>query len=308
MKKTLAFMAAAAMLLATVSCTKEGVYNPKEKIADIHQSVLYTTTSSYAGTNVTETDTTPKHMTEKWDWDGKLLSSISYYSYNRTTKESEFSYKLSMTYDGKKLTKVAESNETYTVYSYDGSLINKMEEFYEGKLVRTYDITHDGKKIVKIVVTHVDEEGLTKSAEYALGMLLPSSRALDILRRSSKDGASNTQTIDLTNDGGNVTKMVMTFGNETYTAEFTFDKKKNPFYGCYANMGDGGVSFLNENNVLTEKTTWAQNGSADESETTTYTYEYDGKYPVSVSYSNTSSQGEYYTSTRTYTTYYEYED
>ncbi len=299
-------MATVAMLLATVSCTKEGVYNPKEKIAAIHQSTLYSTTSSYSGTSVTEYDTTPKHMTEKWEWDGKLLSSISYYNYNRTTRMSDFSYKLTMTYDGKQLVKTAVSNDEYTTYTYDGSKITKIEEYVEGKLARTYDVTHDGKKIVKIVVTHIEEVDLTKSAEYALGMILPTRSAIDALRKSAKASATVTRTIDLTNDGGNVTKMVMTYGNETYTAEYTFDKNKNPFYGCYVSVGEGGMSFLNENNVLTEKTTWAENGSAGESNTDTYTYEYDGKYPISVSTSNTSSYGEYYTSTTTHTTYYEY--
>lgn len=308
MKKALVLMASAAMLLATVSCTKEGEFNPKEKIATVYQSYMSSMTSSYGGTSFTENDTTPKHMTEKWEWDGKLLSSISHYYYNSSTKESEFSYKLNMTYDGKQLTKVAESNEDYTTYTYDGSKITKVEEYSEGKLVRSYDITHDGKKIVKIVMTDYEEGEISKSAEYTLGMLLPTRSAVDaiIQRKATKGGNTEVTTIDLTYDGSNVSKMVMAYGTSyTYTAEYTFDKKKNPFYGCYATVGGGETSFLNENNVLTEKYTMLENGRSEEPQTTTYVYEYDGKYPVSVSYTNTYS-GEYSSQSSTHTTYYEY--
>lgn len=300
-------MASAAMLLFAASCTKEGEFNPKEKIAAVYQSSLSTMRGSMGGTTITQNDTTPKHMTQKWEWDGKSLSSISHYYYNGTTNNSEFSYKLTMTYDGKQLTKVAESNEDYTAYTYDGSKITKIEEFSEGELIRTYDVTHDGKKIVKIVVTEYEEGEMGKSAEYALGMLLPTRNAVEAVlqHKAAKGSTSAARTIDFTYDGGNVSKMVMTQGTDNYTAEYTFDKNKNPFYGCYAMVGGEGASFLNKNNVLTEKTTWSENGSAGESNTTTYTYEYDGKYPVSVSYTNTYSSS-YGSQSYTRTTYYEY--
>ena len=311
MKKALVLLTAAAALLAVTSCTKEGVYNPKEKIVKIYESSLNSTINSYGDQTFTYSDTTAKHLTQEWNWDGNLLTSISYYNYNEQTKESVFSYKMDMIYDGKRLVKVASSSTEYATYTYEDNKIAKIESYYNGELQLSRAITHDGKKIVKIVMTIYDDEINDDLAKFALSSLMPSKRALDAVFavRSDKASAVATQTLDFTYDGNNVSKMVMTYGDETMTMEFTYDKNKNPFCGNYAlSAGEGDLNCINANNVLTEKSTWQRTGETYDPQESTYTYEYDGKYPVTKTMTQSSVDGDYYRSTYTHTTYLEYAD
>ena len=306
MKKVLVLMVAAATLLAFTSCNKEGVYNPKEKIVKIYKSSINSTTYSYGGQSLTESDTVPKYVSEEWTWSGKLLTSISFYSYNYQTKTSVFSNKIDLTYDGKQLTKVASSDDPtneYATYTYDGNKISKIETYYRGKLQSTTDVTHDGKKVVKVVITmYDDDEGdITK---FVMNSIMPTRKAAEMVLacRSAKAVTTETETIDFTYEGNNVSKMVVTYGEDKRTMDFTYDAMKNPFYGnyLYAASGDGSV-MLSENNVLTEKSSW----TGEEPRTQSYTYEYDGKYPVSCTTSETSNDGVYsYSSSNTI--YYEY--
>lgn len=308
-------MASAAMLLLGASCTKEGVFNPKEKIAKISESALYVSTYSYDGQSMTTSDTTPKHVTQEWKWDGKLLTTITNFSQEQGILDDQpttvVSSVLTLTYDGKQLVKVSDvSGQNYSNYIYDGNKLTKIESYEEGKLSSTAEITHDGKKIAQVVVTMYDEDDKTSDAtRFALSTIMPNKRVLDkVLANKAKATAYATQTLDFTFDGGNVTKIDMTYGEENITLEYTYDKNKNPFYGCYAALGEEGFTALSENNILSEKSTevYTQDGATRTyTYTTNYEYEYDGKFPTSVSTTSTYT-GDNYSEKRTHTTYYEY--
>ena len=308
-------MASAAMLLLGASCTKEGVFNPKEKIAKISESSLQVYTSSYDGQSYTESDTTPKHLTQEWKWDDNLLTTITNYTQEYGLLEDEpttvVSSVLTLTYDGKQLVKVSDaSGQDYSTYTYDGKKLTKIESYEEGKLTSTAEVTHDGKKIAQVVVTMYDEEGKTSDAtRFALSTIMPNKRVLDkVLANKAKATAYATQTLDFTFDGGNVSKIVMTYGEETITLEYTYDKNKNPFYGCYAALGEEGFVALSENNMISETSSevYTQDGATRTyTSTTNYEYEYDGKFPTTVSTTSTHT-GNGYSQKYTHTTYYEY--
>ncbi len=310
MKKILTLTVAAATLLAFASCQKEGVYNPKKKIAKIYEYSLSTTENSYGGETFSYADTTPKHMTQEWTWDGKLLKSISYYNYDERGKQSVFSYKMDLTYDGKKLSKVSEGSNNYANYIYDGNQISKIESYNDGELSCVMEITHDGKKISKVVMTIYEEDAPETLAKFALNSVVPSQKVVETIfaHRKAKAAVSMTETIEFTYDGGNVSQLLVTYGEERMTSDFTYDEMKNPFQGNYALVagGEGEASFINENNVLTERTVWSNNGESNDADTDTYTYEYDGKYPVSRTRTSTYGDGDNYKTTYTHTVYYEY--
>lgn len=300
------------MLLATVSCTKEGVFNPKEKIAKIYKETINVRTETYDGHSSTTSDTTAKHLTEEWTWDGKLLTTVtSYYQVSGTPTAYNV---LTLTYDGKQLSKVSDaSGQDYSVYTYDGSKLTKVESFEGNELRSIAEVTHDGKHISKVVMTYKGEGEPGDVTKFAMRTLVPTQKVLDkMIAVKAKEVADETVILEFTYDGGNATKIVMTYGsnsNYSQTTEYTFDKKKNPFSGNFATIGEGGLNAFNENNILTEKetSTYTENGRTQtQEETTEYTYEYDGKFPTSVSYTNTYSQGDYYTTKTTHTTYYEY--
>lgn len=309
------------MLLFAASCTKEGVFNPKEKIVKISEMEINSSTMSFDGTSTTTTDTTPKHVTQEWKWDGKLLTTITnyYLEHNQLTDTytSVVSSVMTLTYDGKQLIKVADATgKDYTEYTYDGSKLVKMTSYEDGELFSTAEITHDGKKIATVVITFNGDYGKKASdvTRFAMSTIMPTKSVLDKVcaPKATKDGASTTQTLTFTYDGKNVTKIDVAYkyGEETdnITLEYTFDKNKNPFCGLFASIGEDGFSALNENNILTEKQTYTyvdDGRTQSEISTDTYEYEYDGKFPTSVTTTNIYG-GSTYSQKTVHTTYYEY--
>lgn len=307
------------MLLFAASCTKEGVFNPKEKIVKISEMALSTETSDIASTTITTTDTTPKHVSQEWKWDGKLLTTITDYSFDRNiltgAYETSVNSVMTLSYDGKQLIKVADATgKDYTEYTYDGSKLVKMTSYEDGELFSTAEITHDGKKIAKVVITfnNAASKNAGNVTRFAMSSILPTKTVLDkVCAVKAKESLPPTETLTFTYDGKNVSKIDMVYVYEgedarNVTLEYTYDKNKNPFCGLYAGIGEGGFSALNENNVLTEKETSTYvygNSTRTYTSTNNYKYEYEGKFPTSVSYTN---RGEDNSWSKTYTTFYEY--
>ena len=154
-----------AMVLAVAcmfaACTKEGVYNPKEKISKIFESSV----STYTMGSTTTTDETPKHPTESWTWDGKLLSSITYYEGDGTVDET-----VTFTYDGKQLSKMQTvGSNSYTQFIYDGSKLEKFETYYSNRLESAGTVTYDGKKVVQIDVVDYDNNKSNEKTFFTVG-------------------------------------------------------------------------------------------------------------------------------------------
>ena len=112
--------------VSLTSCHKDGVYNPKEKISRIY----------YQGSG----QSAEKQLSELWNWDGKKLSTITYY-YN--TGEIEGTEKFS--YDGKRLSRIDYISDfgdgSYLLFTYDGRKLDKVEVYARGNLVGTLKYT-----------------------------------------------------------------------------------------------------------------------------------------------------------------------
>lgn len=303
MKKYLVLASVVMALFASYSCTKEGVYNPKEKISSIYESSQSITSYTYGGLSYNDTDVVAKHLAQVWTWDGKLVSQIADYNDDGTIDETSI-----LTYDGKRLVKVSNPTGTeYSVFTYDGKYLAKVETYENGSLTSTATIEHDGKKVVRIVITGLNDEIINKGA---IASLLPEKSMLKAIPnlKATKSKTEETITFDFTWDGGNVVKAIMTSDEYTSTVDYTFDSKKNPYAGFYAEAGDGDeFSMLNKNNVLTAKNTMKEVGSNEEMVVNrTYEYEYDGSgFPTVRIETESMSEGIYSSITKN-TTYFEY--
>ena len=325
MKKTTFF----AMLLAGAciftACKKEGVYNPKEKIAAIYSSSEISYTSDGRTFNYSQ----PKHLDEKWNWDGKTLTSIEFYGYTydglSSTESSELDYILDFTYDGKRLSKINLRGDIscYVEFIYDGKLLTTVNTYTDNELEECITITHDGKKISKITITgkngyhpYADQKKFNLMNKLVLRSVLndidAAEKVQQMAKRSAEKGSkeNNTGTYLLTWDGDNISKLEKDDANGYIT--FTYDNKKNPLYGFSSLLvldsqaPTFNYDFCNSNNV-TSMTLTIPAGNDTYSETENYTYTYDGKWPITRTIANSYSQDNNSYSLSN-TTYFEYDD
>lgn len=331
MKKILVLAMATAVVSLMGACKKEGVYNPKQKIAKVYSESSWTS-SDFDGTEWhSESYTQPKELAEEWTWDGKLLTQIAYpytsedANGNVTTKYEYTKF----TYDGKQLTEVSSDWERMAI-TYDGKKLDKIEVYYsddnassEPNAILTF--TYDGKKISKITANIEDEEiGKGKNGRPQMGrmtrMLLqsltPDVRGTEKMLASTcekarKSGAKGRVNVDmlLTWDGNNISKIESKYmGMTVQTIEYTYDDKNNPYQGFLFTMADdlqledNPLGFGNENNITSSK---MYEPGDEKPYTENYTYTYDGKWPVSCT-SKHEIGGDYNRYSYTSTVYYEY--
>lgn len=297
-----------AMVLAVAcmfaACTKEGVYNPKEKISKIFESSV----STYTMGSTTTTDETPKHPTESWTWDGKLLSSITYYEGDGTVDET-----VTFTYDGKQLSKMQTvGSNSYTQFIYDGSKLEKFETYYSNRLESAGTVTYDGKKVVQIDVVDYDNNKSNKTdrlMQTVLQFVMPvyTENTAKVAKTVATKG-SNTSTIKFEWDGKNISKAILEYDNDKISVAYTYDEKNNPYQGFLYFIEDEaiGATWGSKNNVLSETVTMSMDGETDTYKYT-FSYEYDGKWPTTKTYSNSDSYMGITYSSKT-TTYFEYDD
>ncbi len=295
-----------AMVLAVAclfaACTKEGTFNPKEKISKVYSSskTVYT-----IGSNATTTSV-DKHLTQSWTWDGKLLKSINNYN-----NDGSLNYTVNFTYDGKQLTKIqnAATNE-YCEMTYDGSKLTKWEVYDGTTLEMTATVTHDGKKVSKIDLVYYDTDKknlgfINNITEMLMPIYTPATAK--VLNTVATKGSSS-ESLTFTWDGKNISKVESVDEEGTLTIEYTYDEMKNPYQGfVMALMGYDYSGWGSQNNVVSETSKY----SDGESYTYNYTYEYDDKWPVTKTYNYTLSEEVLgVTSSYSYTmvTYLEYDD
>ncbi|NLJ83243.1 MAG: hypothetical protein GX330_08985, partial [Bacteroidales bacterium] len=129
------------------SCNKEGVYKPSKKISKIY-----------------EEEDGEKVLSQTWTWDGNKLQMISYgkdgdeyevFEYNKGQIAKTIEYR-------------AGAERGYTEFTYNKSLLEKIEVYYRGKKEQTVIVEHDKKKISRLIITDHSEnydEGVHKSTD-----------------------------------------------------------------------------------------------------------------------------------------------
>lgn len=290
------------------SCKKDGVFQPKQKIATISESRV---TRTVSGTT-TIIDTIRPYVTEEWIWEGKNLSSITL-----RDKKGKEEGKISFKYDDKnRISDISSAHET-AVYTYNKDKRLDNIKLYDGKeLEDVFHFVYDGKVLTGIVDTMFNA-GLIKSN--LVSRIFPNMIAEQF---SVPQNMTRGNEIFVTNltfewDGKNIAQINSVKETptckSTTTYNYEYDAKLNPQYGMSAMCAmSADESFLSKNNVIKvachDKTNGKNGMSILDSESNTeiqYNYEYDGKVPASVSYTTIFTIGGTTTTTE-YTTYYKY--
>lgn len=302
MKKIFFIAAATAMLLLSMtSCNKQkdGVFNPKQKISKIY----YSYNSIYSWDFDTSYYSASRHLREQWEWDGKQLVSRTIFFESGSICET-YTY----TYEDKRLSRMDYSDMTqpvsgYITFSYDGKELSSadMYEGWNGKLdhCATYRFTHTDGKITAIDVSYEAKNPGARKNSMMLDMILSFDfHAKNVVAsQQAKDASDDIIRYELTWTGNNVSQIRMTNGDYGGTFAYTYDDKKNPFYGSWRTLwleldGDANaIDIIHKNNPVTATFT-----STDyDHNNYTYTYTYKDDYPVTSTVKTVeSSSGSYF--------------
>jgi hypothetical protein len=269
MKKTILALSLIAFAATLISCSDKEGYNPDGKISEV-----YTSSKQYV--NDTLAVSVPNTLTQRWTWDEKKLAQIEHFE---ESYDGPHSYIETFTYDKKGyLTGTAVANIKST-FEYDGKYLKNVSIYEDNQFSSGMTFEHDGNKITKITMIQTDYK--TKMAEFNPLRLIVSPEIYRTITRvekvaliaAKKHGIKNQNLVfNVTWDGQNVSKLSGSIpGSSTYTINYTYDNKKNPFkdfynYSCTDNEG---FTMLSRNNIVRYTTS-----VADMNDTTTYTYIY----------------------------------
>jgi len=257
------------------------MYNPSKKI----QKIFYVN------------DEGVNELTEVWNWDGKLLTSID-------NVDGSDTYKTVFTYDSKNRLATMDAEDGHGEFVYNGKYLEKIVLTSEG-VSYAMEIKHEKGKISEITMDNFMEllDWKTMKMVNPLRFMIPEAfpAVEKAMKKCPADAKGEQIVVKLIWKGDNVSSLVMdvpVYGMMfTETIDFTFDNYNNPMYGSFASMvSDAGTfTFLNKNNPLTMKTSYLGQ-VLDSSE---FTYEYEGKYPIKVT-SKSVEEDEVYTETYVY--------
>lgn len=305
MKRILLISAIALLAVAFVSCKKDGVYNPKHKVAKVYNEWTRTTVTTDASGSTTRIDSLNPYVAQEWAWGKKSLSSIMYKDSDGRVSET-----VNYTYDDKNRivgSTGADNRKAEYVYNDDKKLQTvKISQGDHSEAVM--EITYDGK--VPTTITTVYTYTIGKKVSDFARTIIPSYicdaiEANDISAKTTT--ISYTYTSVLEWDGKNISQVVTTSDdNYKHTITYEYDGKTNPFAGMYCS--EDYEVFYSKNNIVKRTESYVE-GNKTITEVDEYAYEYDGKMPVKVITTDVRENeilGTTYKTTTVNTTTYEY--
>lgn len=299
------------MAVAFVSCQKDGVYNPKHKIAKVYNEWTTTTVTTDSNGSQTVTNTQNPYVAEEWTWADKTLSGIVYKDVDGSVEEN-----ITYTYDDKNRLVASASGDEKAEYVYNDDKRLQSIKITDGSdYTMTVEITYEDK--VPVSLKTVSSYTFKKLSTFVKSVI-PSyiSEAIEAEQVHSKTTVSSTYNTTIEWDGKNISQAVTTEeSGDKYTVSYEYDEKINPNKGMYAGMAaaysPADISYdiaYSKNNVV-KKTVSRTNGNETITTTYEYTYEYDGKMPTKVTYTRVEDDtvlGVNYNRTYVYVTTYEY--
>ena len=256
-----------------------------------------------------------KQLSEVWNWNGDLLTSVDNYSGYDYSMEI---YTTTFTYDNENRLIAMDNGSSHVDCIYNGKKLEKMviTDPFENTMLGSYEFEHKGSKISKIIMTVDlsswldDDDWKRMSMINPMRFLIPDvcSTIESAVKKCSKDAKGETITLDLKWSGNNVKTMELKyagmFGSIVETVDLTYDNKNNPTYGLLAQLSTESIDniFLNKNNPLS--IVMKVGGMVYDK--STYTYEYEDNYPVKVTCENVEEPGTEDAQSFVYTRIYEY--
>lgn len=311
MKKVTCLAVVVAALCLIASCgKKDGVFNPKEKISAIYYSEtgLIESLDPETGEWESHTYSSPKLITEKWNWDGKKVSSIELYEPDIDDGSSELYATVKFEYDGKRIAKVytpfgssGDVGIEFT-YVYNGKRIEKIQASLTGVKLDYLRFNYDGDKLSEI--QYYDDSKNKKSMNTK--QMRVWDRLSNLILRSYVPGYEMSPRVKeivdnaaVTNEkkdigGGNIIRIIWKDNNISMMVAdgesilFSYDDKNNPLHGFLPLMNMpilfedlNGCLVFSENNI-----TRVTVGN----EEYIYTYTYDGEWPLTRTQTETLSE------------------
>lgn len=292
MKKSIVLFLSIVVVALFSTCNKEpeGAFNPSSKIQKIY--------NVENGTQI---------LSEVWNWDGDLLTSIDEY-------EGMDIFTTTFSYDNSNRLVSMDNYNSHSECFYDGNKIQKIVITSSGIELGSYEFQHKGNKISQIKINFVfgwdDIPWKKASVVNPLRFLIPEvcQRMESVLENCSKDAKGEEITMNLNWSGNNVKTIEVSylglFGTVTETVELTYDTENNPMYGSLAQLSTDAVAnlFINKNNPLTIAT--LVSGYVYDKQT--FSYEYANNYPVKVIWEDVLNPGTADEETTVTTKIYEY--
>lgn len=274
MRKSIIFCLCVTVIAFFASCNRDpdGVYNPAKKIHKIYE------VNDVYGT----------YVSEVWNWNGNLLSSINIYD-QRGDLYATHTYQ----YDGDRLITIRnQSSYTYATLNYKEDKIDYINVYYTGDddPITVYSFQYKGNKLSHLTIDNkfimLDKKSLVNPLKVILPDVYASVENL-IEKSANESKGGETITMDFTWTGKNitsvVTKAVSDHSATLDVTECTFDHKRNPVGGFIGSIFGSDNLYCNQNNLLSATTT----SFGTPFSTTTYDYEYEDNYPVKITKTTT---------------------
>lgn len=275
MKKIIA--ALTVMSCLCIGCNKPNPNPPtnsKKKLAKIY----------------TQASGSEKKLHETWSWNGEKLSEIvttwvndrqvTTFEYNGN-QVSKITYCYSFQYENEPPNEYID----FCVFTYEGSKYKNIEVYSiedgEDYLSGIISIEYSGNKISKMYFT--ETEYLTKSKRAnsfskLLRFVIPETTCRTLEQNIEKSFETKSEHMDSVNfiwEGDNVVKEIWETAYYSDTISYTYDNKKNPYYGILLNQDSDEFSIgFSKNNIV--KIVYDDDSSLFD----TYEYVYEGDYPI----------------------------
>lgn len=314
MKKVTYLAVVVAALCLIASCgKKDGEFNPKEKISAIYYSEtgLIESLDPETGEWESHNYSSPKLIAEKWNWDGKKISTIELYEPDIDEGSSELFATVRFEYDGKRIAKVytpfgsSGDVDIEFTYVYNGKRIEKIQASYMGMTMDFLGFIYDGDKLSEI---HYYAESKNNKSLNTKQMRVFDRLSNLILRsyvpgyemspkvkkiidnaaisNSPQKDVSGSYVIRVMWKDNNISMMVA----DGESILFSYDDKNNPLHGFLPLMNMpilfedlNGCLVFSENNI-----TRVTVGN----EEFIYTYTYDGEWPLTRTQTETISESD----------------
>jgi len=264
-----------------ISCHKEGIYRPKQKIQQFSMEKV----RFYAGDQIGEKE----FYKEYWKWENKLLRSVRRESAAGTET-------MIMTYDGKKIRSIDIGNNKVS-FSYKNGKIDKIESKGGGSYTKIIVDLRDKGDIVQLryelsgnALENKNSFDQTISDLLAINRMIMPGHPSEIIHESfmeQKNAIMTSKTeiaivlVTLQYNGNNIGKQTIEnrSTNIKQVYNYTYDAKKSPFFYSFMELleptGTGVPLFCSQNNIISS---YEERNS---SVVTKYKYEYnEDDYPV----------------------------
>lgn len=240
MNKTLFFTIAAAAVLLLASCTKEGKFNPEQRLVRVYSESVKETFEFYSGEHSLRKEVViPNYKYQQYIWDEKKLNEIITYD----TTGGVISH-VALKYNNfKRVVKCEQDGNYYAEYKYKWGKLNKYTIVVSGKAAMIFEIEHEDKKITTLTAEINTDNFDTNDIPFmrtALSLVFPKCVS-DMMLDMPPSRTKSPLVITFTYQNDNL--VAISLGDSSI--QFEYDNKLNPIQGCYAYFGPTALSANN---------------------------------------------------------------